>query len=111
MLSEIQKNINRQKLESEPEGYRKITSNGYVLVKVGTNYVTEHRLVMEKILGRPLAKGESVHHKNGIRDDNREENLELWIGPVRKGQRAIDVKCPKCDVSYWDHRDLVTVKA
>lgn len=81
-----------------------VDKNGYVVVRrLGAGgSIPQHRLVMENILGRSLKEGESVHHKNGKRDDNRPENLELWIGPIRYGQRAVDVCCPKCNVSYWD---------
>lgn len=83
-------------------------SDGYVYVKVAEGkQMAEHRLVMSQILGRDLLPGESVHHKNGVRNDNRPENLELWVGPTRKGQRAVDVKCPDCHVSYWDNKDRV----
>lgn len=76
-----------------------ITPDGYVRIFVGhghpvsnaTGYAYVHRKVMAEHLGRPLYKFETVHHRNGNRQDNRLANLELWAKPQLAGQRVADL--------------------
>jgi hypothetical protein len=71
-----------------------VNQGGYVgkrsTENTGAAWILQHRAVMEEMLGRPLVKGENVHHINGVRDDNRPENLELWSTFQPAGQRVED---------------------
>jgi|SRR6516162_179262 hypothetical protein len=77
----------RARITSRP-GY--VHHTGYRMISLNGVQRAEHRMVMEEMLGRPLERHETVHHKNGNRLDNRPENLELWGTRHGKGHRVAD---------------------
>ena len=70
---------------------------GYILIRVKKNqYLFEHRIIAEKTLGRKLLRNEVVHHINGIKDDNRPENL-IVMGKGDHAKHHFNGRiCPTC---------------
>ena len=79
--------INKRKF---PGGWYTQKKSGYVARSHEGKTELQHRRVMEDHLGRKLHLYENIHHKNGVKDDNRLENLEIWITRQPKGQRVED---------------------
>lgn len=77
------------KKHKDTDGW-KIGNDGYVTKYLEGKKVLQHRVVMSQVIGRELMSHENVHHINGVKHDNRPENLELWVVSQPKGQRVED---------------------
>lgn len=91
------------------KGGRIRTENGYIRIKNRTHpradhqgYVLEHLLIWEEANGMPVPKGFEVHHKNGVKDDNRPSNLvalskgkhrpDLFLKEIQKRLRQVEAQ-------------------
>jgi len=89
------------------KGKTYINYHGYRMVHLSdhpsANYrgeVPEHRLVMMEKLGRTLDSHEIVHHRNGVKSDNRIENLEIILQYPKNGFHKGEIRCPHCSETF-----------
>ena len=102
---------------------RCVTVGGYIIINItpaspfyemrsSKNRILEHRLVMAQALGRCLLSSEHVHHLNGMKDDNRVENLQLIS---QANHTLVSAMCSNCELRMeirllrWQVRELATL--
>ena len=82
--------VRKAKPYLDKNGYRAIPINSDYPGAWSNGYIFEHKYIMQEHLGRALLSNENVHHKNGVRNDNCLDNLELWSSSQPPGQRIED---------------------
>lgn len=93
---------------SHPIG-TKVNANGYINIKTQEGWKREHRIIIEKKLGRKLKENEVVHHRNGIKDDNRLKNLFLTTKNIHSYLHR-KKHLPTEDISYKKEVQCLTCK-
>ncbi len=103
--SEWKQNISKSK-KGKGKGVSK-KKTGYVVITIGKNKgALQHRVIVEKKIGRKLKKGEVVHHDNEIKDDNNIDNLKI-MSPSDHGRHHAFLRIKKginFDISSLDQK-------
>jgi hypothetical protein len=73
-----------------PAGAGYTNANGYRMIRRDGKSVPEHRVIMEEHTDKKLLPKQNIHHINGVKDDNRISNLEIWDTSQPSGQRIPD---------------------